>query len=118
MCLSGKYCGYEMVLRIAGLYANVLPYKVIITSFLFPSGKFSLERLQSVLKALDNDTTKLVIDLSCRRKGDTWFVAMNKWQDLTDMELTAGKFVPCYALNRPGIPHIGFYALVSHKSTC
>ncbi|TIA31521.1 putative 5-proFAR isomerase His6 [Aureobasidium pullulans] len=63
--------------------------KVIITSFLFPSGKFSLERLQSVLRALDNDTSKLVIDLSCRRKDDTWFVAMNKWQDLTDMELTA-----------------------------
>ncbi|KAI5200058.1 putative 5-proFAR isomerase His6 [Aureobasidium subglaciale] len=64
-------------------------YKVIITSFLFPFGKLSLDRLQSVLKALDNDTSKLVIDLSCRRKGDTWFVAMNKWQDLTDMELTA-----------------------------
>ncbi|KAF1346554.1 N--5-amino-1--4 imidazole carboxamide isomerase [Delphinella strobiligena] len=61
--------------------------KVIITSFLFPNGKFSLERLQSVLKALDNDKSRLVIDLSCRRKGDTWFVAMNKWQTLTDMEL-------------------------------
>jgi phosphoribosylformimino-5-aminoimidazole carboxamide ribonucleotide (ProFAR) isomerase len=73
------------------VYAKSSNYKVIITSFLFPSGKFSLDRLQSVLKALDNDTSKLVIDLSCRRKGDTWFVAMNKWQDLTDMELTAGK---------------------------
>ncbi|GAB7343687.1 hypothetical protein MBLNU457_1672t2 [Dothideomycetes sp. NU457] len=61
--------------------------KIIITSFLFPSGKFSLERLQSVLKALDNDTSKLVIDLSCRRQGDKWFVAMNKWQTITDMEL-------------------------------
>lgn len=65
--------------------------KVIITSFLFPEGKFSLDRLKSVLAALDNDTSKLVIDLSCRRKGATWFVAMNKWQTLTDMELTAGK---------------------------
>ncbi|GAB7357392.1 hypothetical protein MBLNU459_g8330t1 [Dothideomycetes sp. NU459] len=61
--------------------------KVIITSFLFPEGKFSLERLKSVLNVLDNDTSKLVIDLSCRRKGETWFVAMNKWQTLTDMEL-------------------------------
>ncbi|KAF2095248.1 Phosphoribosylformimino-5-aminoimidazole carboxamide ribotide isomerase [Rhizodiscina lignyota] len=61
--------------------------KVIITSYLFPDGKFSLERLQAVLKALDDDKEKLVIDLSCRRKGDTWFVAMNKWQTLTDMEL-------------------------------
>ncbi|RVX68126.1 1-(5-phosphoribosyl)-5-[(5-phosphoribosylamino)methylideneamino] imidazole-4-carboxamide isomerase [Exophiala mesophila] len=62
--------------------------KVIITSFLFPNGKFSLERLESVLSSLNNDTSKLVIDLSCRRKGDTWFVAMNKWQTLTEMEIT------------------------------
>ncbi|CAD0048214.1 unnamed protein product, partial [Aureobasidium pullulans] len=38
---------------------------------------------------IEYGASKLVIDLSCRRKGDTWFVAMNKWQDLTDMELTA-----------------------------
>jgi len=64
---------------------------VIITSFLFPNGRFSLDRLQSVLASLDNDTSKLVIDLSCRRKGETWFVAMNKWQTITEMEITKGK---------------------------
>lgn len=62
--------------------------KVIITSFLFPDGKFEFERLISVLEALGGDKEKLVIDLSCRRKGDTWFVAMNKWQTLTEMEIT------------------------------
>ncbi|KAF2841460.1 phosphoribosylformimino-5-aminoimidazole carboxamide ribotide isomerase [Patellaria atrata CBS 101060] len=62
--------------------------KVIITSFLFPNGTFSLPRLKSVLEALGSDKNKLVIDLSCRRKGDTWFVAMNKWQTITDMELS------------------------------
>lgn len=73
---------------------NPLIYtQVIITSFLFPSGKFSLDRLQSVLKALGDDKEKLVIDLSCRRKDDTWFVAMNKWQTLTDMELNQGKSI-------------------------
>ncbi|ORY69801.1 uncharacterized protein BCR38DRAFT_93023 [Pseudomassariella vexata] len=62
--------------------------KVIITSYLFPSGKFSQERLDTVLEALDGDKNKLVIDLSCRRQGeDKWFVAMNKWQTLTDMEV-------------------------------
>jgi len=54
---------------------------------LFPSGKFSQEHLDAVLASLGNDKEKLVIDLSCRRKGDTWFVAMNKWQTLTDMEI-------------------------------
>ncbi|KAI1861101.1 hypothetical protein JX265_009720 [Neoarthrinium moseri] len=62
--------------------------KVIITSYLFPEGKFSQDRLDAVLKALDGDKDKLVIDLSCRRQGDDrWFVAMNKWQTMTDMEV-------------------------------
>jgi phosphoribosylformimino-5-aminoimidazole carboxamide ribotide isomerase len=64
--------------------------QVIITSFLFPDGTFSQERLKSVLDALGNDKNRLVIDLSCRRKNDTWVVAMNKWQTLTDFEITKG----------------------------
>ncbi|KAI0166487.1 Phosphoribosylformimino-5-aminoimidazole carboxamide ribotide isomerase [Xylariaceae sp. FL1272] len=62
--------------------------QVIITSFLFPDGKFSQERLDAVLAALGGNKGKLVIDLSCRRRGDDkWFVAMNKWQTITDMEV-------------------------------
>ncbi|KAL4912511.1 hypothetical protein BDW62DRAFT_194384 [Aspergillus aurantiobrunneus] len=61
--------------------------KVIITSFLFPEGQFSLERLQSVLSALGGDKSKLVLDLSCRRKDNTWFVAMNRWQTITEVEV-------------------------------
>ncbi|KAL6690490.1 hypothetical protein J3F84DRAFT_389475 [Trichoderma pleuroticola] len=61
--------------------------KVIITSHLFPDGHFSQQRLDAVLGALGGDTAKLVIDLSCRRQGEKWFVAMNKWQTLTDMEI-------------------------------
>ncbi|KAF4585625.1 1-(5-phosphoribosyl)-5-[(5-phosphoribosylamino)methylideneamino] imidazole-4-carboxamide isomerase [Ophiocordyceps camponoti-floridani] len=61
--------------------------KIIVTSFLFPDARFSQARLDAVLEALDGDTDKLVIDLSCRRENDLWFVAMNKWQTVTDMEL-------------------------------
>jgi phosphoribosylformimino-5-aminoimidazole carboxamide ribotide isomerase len=66
--------------------------QVIITSFLFPNGTFSQPRLDSVLAALDGDKDKLVIDLSCRRHdgGDRWFVAMDKWQTITDMEVSEG----------------------------
>jgi phosphoribosylformimino-5-aminoimidazole carboxamide ribotide isomerase len=64
---------------------------VIITSFLFPSGKFSQARLDLVLAAINCDKEKLVIDLSCRKKGDTWFVAMDKWQTITDMEVNEGE---------------------------
>jgi phosphoribosylformimino-5-aminoimidazole carboxamide ribotide isomerase len=66
--------------------------QVIITSYLFPEGKFSQERLDAVLAALGGDKGKLVIDLSCRRRGNgRWFVAMNKWQTITDMEVTEGE---------------------------
>ncbi|KAK4548556.1 Histidine biosynthesis bifunctional protein hisB [Oleoguttula mirabilis] len=68
-------------------WINAGAERVIITSFLFPSGTFSLERLQSVLTSLDGDSSKLVIDLSCRRVGDGWRVAMDKWQTITDFEI-------------------------------
>jgi hypothetical protein len=65
---------------------------VIITSYLFPNGVFSQERLGKTLEALGGDPEKLVIDLSCRKKGDSWFVAMNKWQTITGFELSKGSF--------------------------
>ncbi|KAF2994007.1 Enzyme that catalyzes the fourth step in the histidine pathway [Curvularia kusanoi] len=61
--------------------------RVIITSYLFPDSVFSMDRLRAVLAALGDDKEKLVIDLSCRRKDDRWFVATNKWQTITDFEL-------------------------------
>jgi phosphoribosylformimino-5-aminoimidazole carboxamide ribotide isomerase len=64
--------------------------KVIITSFLFPNGTFSQGRLENVLQVLGGNKERLVIDLSCRRKANTWFVAMNKWQTMTDFEVNAG----------------------------
>ncbi|KAH7887742.1 hypothetical protein F5I97DRAFT_1951900 [Phlebopus sp. FC_14] len=62
--------------------------KVIVTSYLFPEAKFALERLKAVSKAVGKD--KLVVDVSCRRRGNNWWVAMNKWQVITDMEVCKG----------------------------
>ena len=64
------------------------------TSYLFPDGVFSFDRLRAVLEALDQDKTKLVIDLSCRRQDSKWVVAMNKWQTLTDMEVNQSTYIP------------------------
>ncbi|KAF2723843.1 hypothetical protein K431DRAFT_318685 [Polychaeton citri CBS 116435] len=43
--------------------------------------------LDSTLRALDQDRSKLMVDLSCRRTGDSWFVAMNEWQTVTEFEV-------------------------------
>jgi phosphoribosylformimino-5-aminoimidazole carboxamide ribotide isomerase len=54
-----------------------------------------MDRIKAVLQALDNDKSKLVIDLSCRRKDDKWFVATNKWQTITAFELNQGATLLC-----------------------
>jgi phosphoribosylformimino-5-aminoimidazole carboxamide ribotide isomerase len=60
---------------------------VIVTSALFDAeGKFLSEMLDGLVKAIGAD--KLVIDLSCRRTPDGWTVAMNRWQTLTDLDVT------------------------------
>lgn len=46
--------------------------------------------MKGVLGALNGDKSKLVIDLSCRRQGSRWVVAMNRWQTTTDMEVNEG----------------------------
>lgn len=60
---------------------------VIVTSAVFDrDGKFlssELEQLSQVVGA-----ERLVIDLSCKRHADGWWVAMNRWQTITDLELT------------------------------
>jgi phosphoribosylformimino-5-aminoimidazole carboxamide ribotide isomerase len=59
--------------------------KVIVTSWLFPSGAFAAERLAALSERISKG--RLVVDLSCRRVGDGWVVAMNRWQTLTSFAL-------------------------------
>lgn len=61
---------------------------VIVTSTLFDaSGKFLTSALDDLVNVISAE--KLVIDLSCRRTPAGWTVAMNRWQTLTDLDVTA-----------------------------
>lgn len=73
------------------------------TSYLFPDARFSQSCLDELLATLGGDKNKLVIDLSCRRQGEKWFVAMNKWQTITDMEVNQGMGSPLWTR----LPHKG-----------
>lgn len=60
---------------------------VIVTSWLFEDGeRFSENRTRELVAAVGED--RLVIDLSCRRRGDRWVVATNRWQTLTNLDVT------------------------------
>lgn len=69
--------------------------KVIITSWLFPNGELSWDRLKQVSEVVGKE--HLVVDVSCKRvireNGEiTWVVAMNKWQTLTQTTLSKELF--------------------------
>lgn len=55
---------------------------VIVTSYVFQNGKILAERLEEMQALVGRD--KLVIDLSCRKKGDSYYVVTDRWQNFTD----------------------------------
>ncbi len=61
---------------------------VIVTSWLFDQdGGFLEDRARALAHTIGTD--RVVIDLSCRRHEDGWIVAMNRWQTLTELAVTA-----------------------------
>jgi len=59
---------------------------IIITSWLFPDASFSLERVKTISKMVGKD--KLVIDLSCKKIDEKYFVATNRWRTVTSTDLS------------------------------
>lgn len=59
---------------------------VIVTSYVFKDGKISWEKLEKMEQAAGRE--HLVLDLSCRKKGDKYFVVTDRWQKFTDVPVT------------------------------
>ena len=60
---------------------------VIVTSFVFKNGRINHTNLKKLVKAVGKE--RLVLDLSCKRVGDDYFIVTDRWQKLTDVKLDA-----------------------------
>jgi phosphoribosylformimino-5-aminoimidazole carboxamide ribotide isomerase len=60
---------------------------VIVTSWVFREGRVDWARLDELVKAIGKE--KLVLDLSCRKKVQSYFVVTDRWQKFTDLEVNA-----------------------------
>jgi len=60
---------------------------VIVTSYVFRDGKISYENLEKLVQCVGKE--HIVLDLSCRKKGDAYYVVTNRWQQFTDLRLDA-----------------------------
>ena len=59
---------------------------VIVTSYVFKDGKISWENLEKMERAAGRE--RLVLDLSCRKKGDSYYVVTDRWQKFTEVPVT------------------------------
>ncbi len=59
---------------------------VIVTSWVFRGGQVDWERLAQLVAAIGK--ARLVLDLSCRRRDDAYFVVTDRWQKFTDLALS------------------------------
>jgi phosphoribosylformimino-5-aminoimidazole carboxamide ribotide isomerase len=60
---------------------------VIVTSWVFREGKVDWSRLDELVKKIGKE--KLVLDLSCRKRGEKYFVVTDRWQKFTELEVNA-----------------------------
>ena len=56
---------------------------VIVTSWIFNEGRVNWERLGELVKLIGRE--KLVLDLSCRKRGGSYFVVTDRWQKFTEL---------------------------------
>ena len=59
---------------------------IIVTSFVFRDGQINYDNLNKIVKVTGKK--RLVLDLSCRRKGDSYYIVTDRWQKFTDVKLT------------------------------
>ncbi len=59
---------------------------VIVTSYVFKDGEIVYENLKKLADAIGKE--RIVLDLSCRRRGTDYYVVTDRWQKYTDMKLS------------------------------
>lgn len=84
---GGLQIGGGIHLENAGSWLEAGASEVIVTSWFFDQeGRFLEDRAEALAGEVGAD--KVVMDLSCRQVGEGWKVAMNRWQTITEMDVS------------------------------
>jgi phosphoribosylformimino-5-aminoimidazole carboxamide ribotide isomerase len=71
----------------AGVWIDAGASHVIVTSWVFREGRLDQARLNDLVERVGK--SRLVLDLSCRKRGDDYVVMTDRWQKYTEMTVTA-----------------------------
>ena len=82
---GGLQAGGGITPETAGEFLEAGASHVIVTSFVFRQGRIDYQRLEQMRDAVGKE--RLVLDLSCRRKGQDYYIVTDRWQNYTDVKL-------------------------------
>ena len=71
----------------AGWFLDAGASHVIVTSYVFRQGLVDWDRLKKLKDAVGKE--RLVLDVSCRRREDGYYIVTDRWQTFTDVRLDA-----------------------------
>jgi phosphoribosylformimino-5-aminoimidazole carboxamide ribotide isomerase len=67
-------------------FLNAGASHVIVTSYVFQNGAIHYENLKKLQKVTGKE--RLVLDLSCRRRGEDYYIVTDRWQKFTEEKLS------------------------------
>jgi phosphoribosylformimino-5-aminoimidazole carboxamide ribotide isomerase len=82
---GGMQIGGGIQLNNASTWLDHGASHVIVTSWVFRQGRIDWTRLKELVAAIGRE--RLVLDLSCRRRGDDYFVVTDRWQNFTEFKV-------------------------------
>ncbi len=83
---GGMQIGGAIDAQNAELWLECGASHIIVTSYVFKDGKVDMGRLQKLVRTVGKE--KIVLDLSCRKKEDDYFIVTDRWQKFTDVSIT------------------------------
>jgi phosphoribosylformimino-5-aminoimidazole carboxamide ribotide isomerase len=84
---GGLQLGGGITLDTARLWLDAGASHVIVTSWVFREGRLDDQRLAALVRAIGAE--RLVLDLSCRRREDAYWVVTDRWQKFTELRVDA-----------------------------
>lgn len=84
---AGLQIGGGITSENAGEFLNRGASHVIVTSYVFKDGAVNFDNLKKLVSAVGKE--RLVLDLSCRKRGEEYYIVTDRWQKFTDVKLDA-----------------------------
>lgn len=82
---GGMQIGGGITAENAEEYLKAGASHVIVTSYVFQDGKIEWENLERLTDAVGKK--HIVLDLSCRKRDDDYFIVTDRWQTFTDIKV-------------------------------